>query len=104
MNQSGLVANCDSGDHALFGHAHFSHFCESNTLVPFGVRSFSTTLNEMPSSHYGRRMMVSKLYLIPFSSYGQKTSSGIGSDDPKSKVSNFGSYISLFTIISVLMC
>ena len=33
-----------------------------------------------------------------------KTSSGISSDDPKSKISNFGSYISLFTIIIVFKC
>ena len=43
------------------------------TFVPLGVRSFWTTLNEMPSSHYVRRMMVARLYLKPFSRYRQKT-------------------------------
>jgi len=45
VNQSGLVANFDIGDHALFWPRPFFHYCEITTLVPFGVRSFSTTLN-----------------------------------------------------------
>ena len=38
----------------------------------FGVRSFSTTPKEPQASHYGRRMMVSKPYLKPFSRYRWK--------------------------------
>ena len=57
----------------------------------------------MPSSHYGRRMMVSKFYLKPFSSYWWKRLRH-QRHNLKSKFSNFWPFISLFVFKCVGIC